>query len=127
MTPDAISALATCIYCVAFVGSLWFIYRQLDHTRKSTIATAFAKAVEILQDENRRKDRGLIFSLRDAGTPYEKWDSEQRSAGERVCHSYDQVGIMIRAGMFPKELVVDSWGYSLRNIWPILKPLVTEY
>lgn len=34
---------------------------------------------------------------------------------------------MVGSEMFPITLIVDSWGYSLRRIRPILKPLVYEY
>jgi hypothetical protein len=95
--------------------------------RLATTATAFSKAVEIIQDEERRKDRGRVFELSERKLPYASWSEADRHAGERVCHSYDQVGIMIRAGMFPKELIVDSWGDSLRRIWPILDPMVRKY
>ncbi len=136
---DNIVAAATVINCLAFIGSIWFVYGQLKHARRqleqarealeqarlSTMASAFAKAVDIIQDELKRTDRGTIFSIQDK--KYSDWTEVEREAGERVCHSYDQVGIMIRAGMFPKELIVDSWGYSLRRIWPILKPLVIDY
>ena len=122
---DAVSAIATVLSTAAFIVSLIFIYRQLWHMRISTMATAFSKALEILQDEARRDDRRIIFALKD--TPLGQWNVEQRRTGERVVHSYDQVGTMIKAGMFDKELIVDSWGNSLRRIQPILMPLVIEY
>lgn len=120
-----VGAIATVVYTIAFIISLIFIYRQLRHMRISTMATAFSKALEILQDENRRIDRRAIFALKDV--PLEGWTDEQRQAGERVIHSYDQVGTMIRAEMFDKELIVDNWGNSLRCSKPILMPLVLEY
>lgn len=124
-TWTAISSIATCIYTVAFIISLVFIYRQLRSMQISTMATAFSKALDILQNEDRRNDRRVIFSLQDL--PLEKWTQEQRLAGERVIHSYDQVGTMIRAKMFNKELILDSWGNSLRMARPLLMPLVIEY
>lgn len=121
----AVGAIATTIYTVAFIISLLFIYRQVRHMRISTMATAFSKALDILQNEDRRADRRTVFALE--GVPLDKWDEEQRRAGERVVHSYDQVGTMIRAGIFDKELIVDSWGNSLRRSKPLLMPLVLEY
>ncbi|OFX52628.1 MAG: hypothetical protein A2046_10945 [Bacteroidetes bacterium GWA2_30_7] len=124
-TWTAIGSFATCIYTVAFIISLALIYRQLRSMQISTMATAFSKALDILQNEDRRHDRRIIFSMQ--GVPLEKWNDEQRLAGERVIHSYDQVGTMIRAKMFNKELIVDSWGNSLRMAKPLLMPLVQEY
>lgn len=121
----AIGVIATCISAIALIVSLFFIYRQLRSMQVSAMATAFSKALDILQDEDRRKDRRIIFSLK--GMPFEMWNEDQRLAGERVIHSYDQVGTMIQAKMFNKELIVDSWGNSLRMAKPLLMPLVNEY
>jgi hypothetical protein len=121
----AVGALATAVYTIAFIISLALIYRQLRHMRVSTMATAFSKALDILQNEDRRTDRRTVFALE--RVPLEQWKEDQRRAGERVIHSYDQVGTMIRAGMFGKELIVDSWGNSLRQAKPLLMPLVHEY
>lgn len=121
----AISSIATCVYTLAFIISLVIIYRQLRSMQISTMATAFSKALEILQNEDRRNDRRVIFALKDI--PFEKWNEEQRLAGERVIQSYDQVGTMIHAKMFDKELIVDSRGNSLRKAKPLLMPLVQEY
>ncbi len=121
----AVGAIASVAYTVAFIVSLVFIYRQLRHMRVSTMATAFSKALDILQNEDRRNDRRIVFALEPV--PLQQWTEEQKRAGERVIHSYDQVGTMIRARMFDKELIVDSWGNSLRRAKPLLMPLVEEY
>ena len=121
----AVSAVATATYCVAFIFSLIFIGRQVSHMRTSTTATALLKAMDILQDEKKRDDRRLVFALTDL--PFEQWTEDQKRIGERVIHSYDQVGLMVRAGMFRKKLIVDGWGNSLRRAKPLLMPLVREY
>jgi hypothetical protein len=120
-----ISAIATSTYTIAFIISLAFIYKQLRNMRLSTMATAFSKALDIIQNEERRNDRRLVFNLNNV--PLVQWNDDQRRAGERVIHSYDQVGTMVKAGMFDKDLIVDSWGNSLRRLKPILMPLVLEY
>ena len=75
-TWTAIGSFATCIYTVAFIISLALIYRQLRSMQISTMATAFSKALDILQNEDRRHDRRIIFSMQ--GVPLEKWNDEQR-------------------------------------------------
>jgi hypothetical protein len=121
----AISAIATVIYSVAFLLSLVFISRQVSHMRTSTMATAFCKALDILQTEERRADRRAIFALEK--TALSDWTEDQRQTAERVIHSWDEVGTMIRHGMFGRELIVDGWGNSLRRAKTILMPLVQEY
>jgi len=121
----SVAAVATAASCLGILASLVLIYRQVKHTRTSAVAAAFSKALEILQDEARRIDRRTVFALE--AVPLEKWTEDQRLAAERVIHSYDQVATMVQAHMFPKDLVVDNWGHSLRNSKPVLMPLVRQY
>lgn len=94
--------------------------------RNSTIATSYKAAVDILQAEDIRDARNYVFNQL-SDLPFDDWESEDIKEAEKVCHSYDSVGIMVRHGILDKELIVDSWGSSLREYWPILSPLVSFY
>ena len=58
--------------------------------------------------------------------PLEEWDKNDKWSAGQVCQSYDIAGIMIRNGLIPEKLVADSWGDSLRNCYPILKPYIDQ-
>lgn len=105
---------------VSIVVLLWQV-RKLSH---ATAAQSFFSAAERLQDESLRGDRKYVFDLRDAETPMSSWDLPRV---ERVCHNYDVVGIMVRNGMLPKRMIIDSWGDSLYRSWPIVFPLIEKY
>jgi hypothetical protein len=120
-----VGAIATAIYAVSFIVSLAFIYGQLRHMQISSMSTAFSKALDLLHDESRRQDRKIVFAM--GAIPLALWTEEQSAAAERVIHSFDQVGTMIRAGMFKKELILDGWANSIRRAKPILMPLVRDY
>jgi hypothetical protein len=89
-------------------------------------AQTYKAVVDILQDEDVREARRIVVSQ--LGGREKLIQTEQdRKAAERVCHTYDAVGQMVRHGMLPIEYIIDSWGDSLRRTWTILKPLVSEY
>jgi hypothetical protein len=133
MCADYITAFAACVAAfaavvsaAAFIYSLVYVRSQLKEMRIATEATAFSKALEILQDNACREARRVVFGSL-ASKPFGSWSILEKYYGERVCQSYDQVGKMVYARMFREDLVVDNWEYSLRRSWEILEPLVNEY
>jgi len=108
----------------AVVASILVLLWQVRKLTQATAAQSFFSAAERLQGELLREDRSYLFTLRDNKTPMSEWDIRRV---ERVCHNYDVVGIMVRQGMLPKELIIDSWGNSLYSSWPIVLPLIDEY
>jgi hypothetical protein len=99
---------------------------QINEIRRATYATAFKAIYDIIQAEDIRAARGIVQrNLKEK--PLGTWTEEEIKAAEKVCHSYDSVGIMIRNNMVPVEVVADSWGDSLRKTWRILSPLVASY
>jgi hypothetical protein len=121
----AVSAIATAATGCVVLISLLVLGWQLREIQRATYAQSFFTAADRLQTESLRQAREAIFAL--SGTPYGDWTAEQKKLGEVVCHNYDVVGILVRNKMLPEEMIVDSWGDSLRRLWPILKPLVLEY
>ena len=110
---------------IAVVVSAMFIVRQLKEMRRTTQAQAYSVALEHLQDEKVRHARRTVFHLK--GKPIEKWNKEEIEAAEIVCHTYDSIAQMVRNNLLSKKTIVQSWGPSLRNSWPILSPLVQKY
>lgn len=92
----------------------------------STYSQAFKSAVDILQREEVRISRGILMS-KYRGRGYDLNDDENRQDAERVCHTYDSVGQMVRYKMLPAEYIVNSWNDSLRRCWNILEPLIIHY
>jgi len=127
------TALSSCCSscCAAFsivllVVSLWYVRREIREMRIATNASTYRAAVETLQDEEVRAARRLVFRELSA-KPFDTWSEQEKLEAEKVCHSYDSVGQMVRYGLLPKEYIVDNWGGSLRRSWPLLSPLVHSY
>jgi hypothetical protein len=118
------STWAAFVSSASVFASIVVLLLQVKKLTAATAAQSFFSAAERLQDESLRKDRSYLFGLRDSETPASGWEI---SRVERVCHNYDVVGIMVRDKMLPKNLIIDSWGYSLYSSWPIVKPLIEKY
>lgn len=120
------TALNSCcapISIVLLVATLFYLGRQVREMRMATYATAYKAVVDILQNEDVRAARRYVF-VNLANKPFETWSEKDKLEAEKVCHSYDAVGQMVRNGFLPKRYVVDSWGASLRQSWPLLSPLI---
>ncbi len=119
----AIIACWTFLSFIVLLLTLFFVRRELQEMRNATYATTYKAAVDILQPEDIRSARRFVF-VELADKPFENWSKDDKREAEKVCHTYDTVGQMVRHGILPKKFIVDSWGASLRNSWRILSPLV---
>lgn len=111
--------------CVGIVGVIFGLL-QLSEIKKATYANAYNKALDILQSDDIRMARKYVLQKLQNKNITE-WTEEDIKNAEKVCQSYDVVGIMIRNGMLPLEVIVDSWGSSLRLTWATLKPFVENH
>lgn len=121
----ACGAIASALSSLIVAVSIVILFRQVREAQKAMYAQTFFEASARLQDEKLRDDRGFVFLVK--GKPLEQWTAQEVASAERVCHNYDTVGIMVRKEMLPKEIIIDSWGDSLRRLWPIVWPLVEKY
>jgi hypothetical protein len=121
-----IGSCSTAISIPVLIATLLYIQREVHLARISTYAGAYKAIVEIIQAEEIRAARRYLFEILEK-KPFEAWNQEDRHAAEKVCHTYDSVGQMVRYGFIPKHYVVDSWGASLRRTWAITLPLVYEF
>lgn len=112
---------------IAIVFTAVLILSQLNEMRRTAHAQAYGVAREILQDEDVRSARRTVFRLGTLEKSESEWNDAEVSQAEIVCHTYDSVGQMVRYRLLPKNIIIDSWGPSLRIIWPILSPMVIRY
>jgi hypothetical protein len=97
-----------------FLGLVGMVFGilQLKEIKKATYANAYSKARDFVMGDLRKK------SL--------PWSVDDKKKAEIVCQSYDLVGIMIRNGMLPPTVIIDSWNNSLLTTWEILNAFVAE-
>jgi hypothetical protein len=117
----ALECLSTVIIFVTAI----IIWIQVKEMRRTTQAQAYGVAREILQDENVRRARKRVFELR--SVKIDDWSDADKEQAGIVCHTYDSVGQMVKYNLLRKDIIIDSWGPSIRGIWPIVLPLVEDY
>ena len=100
--------------------------RMREAFSKSAYAAAFKTASEILQSAQARDARRIVITGI-LNPNFEDWTTPQRNAAETACHTYDQVGILVRYGLLPAEYIADGLGDSLRKCWSACKPMVLPY
>lgn len=130
---NEVAAFFTYLYTILTLFLLFMIlwggylaHEQLKELTKATHAQSFFSAADRLQKEQLRSDRNRLFKLRDDEKGLDQWDQEAKDAVGRVCHNYDVVGIMVRNGMLPKEIIIDSWGNSLFESWAAAELFVKD-
>ncbi|MET8653914.1 DUF4760 domain-containing protein [Nocardia aurea] len=126
MDSAAIAAAAGVSTAVIALVAATLVIWQVSEMRRATYATAFKAVHDLLQQEELRQDRRFVLTtLRPR--PVDTWTNDEIVRAERVCASYDAVGIMCRMKFIPIDVVAVSWGDSLRTSWTILRPLVERY
>ena len=126
MSPDIISAIAGSVSAVVTLVTAIFVVRQIKEMKKSTHASSFKTVCDILQNQQNREARGFVLNVLQA-KPFDDWSEEDIKIAEKVCESYDSVGIMCKHEYIELKVIADSWGDSLRKTWKILSPLVSKY
>ena len=122
----AFSALLSCFSTIILLITAFILRSQVSEMRKATYADAYKAAVDILQADDVREARKIVFRYL-TDKPLEQWNEEEKDIAEKVCSTYDLVGLMVREGMLPEKFIVDGWGASLRKSWRILSPMIVSY
>jgi hypothetical protein len=130
----AVAALATSLYTVAFIFSVWVLRHQLIALRIANYSQAFAAASSMLRDPLvmrarevvRRAARdpeagrfnGNVTGLDGTGV------IAKRDMAELVCHVYDDLAVMVREEMLPVRLARSAWSAEARRLWESVKEFV---
>lgn len=129
MITDIISVLLIVLNIVSLVAlpiTVVMMIVQIKEMRRSTYATAFKAVYDMLQTDDIREARRIVFTSLKNKQPSE-WSDEEIRAAEKVCASYNAVGIMAMNGMVPTKVVARNWRGTLCRSWEILQPLVKLY
>ena len=84
---------------------------------------AFAIAAGIIQADKVRLARKLTFKLL-REKDFVLWSTTERAQAEVVCHTFDQIGIMIKNGMVKPQTIYDGWYATIMESWKILEPFI---
>lgn len=101
------------------------VYQTFESSR-SIHASSFKAAFDILQEESVREARRIVLQELALRKDFTLWDKGDLRSAEKVIHTYDAVGVMVRSRLIPTHMIANHWGDSLRKSWSILQPLVLK-
>jgi len=127
MNWEAVSAIATAASGLFVLVSVVMLAWQIRELRTATYAQSYMRALELLSDEETRNARAIVYGILDQRKPLESWSRAEIVAAERVCGRYNDVGMMVRYKMVPRNFIMDSYEESLGRSWDGVTPLVEHY
>ena len=113
--------------------NIWFIRVQISDGRKVAEQTRNVEAYRLVREEDDRFDSHTMYvNRRNLATVI---FPKQGKMDEKVCDAvniymepvlghYETLGIMLKRGVVPEDLLWTSDGYDIRLYWQILKPCV---
>jgi hypothetical protein len=122
----AIGSCSTALSFLILIVTVVFVQREIHEVRKATYANTYKAALDILQAEEVRTARRVVFRNL-SNKQFDSWDDQEKCEAEKVCHSYDSVAQMVRYSILPKAWIISNWGDSTKRSWYILSPLVISY
>ncbi|MGW6421368.1 DUF4760 domain-containing protein [Nocardia sp. NPDC055053] len=126
MDSAVIAAAASVSTAVIALVAAGLVVWQVTEMRRATYASAFKVVHDLLQAEELRQDRRFVMTQLRA-RPLATWTEAEIVRAERVCASYDSVGVMCRMRFIPIDVVADPWCDSIRTSWSVLRPLIEKY
>ena len=120
-----LTTIAVVATFIAYLGQLRLMQRQLEASKQSTLAQNTLAVVQFLSDPELRVTRGVVLQKLD-GKPFQAWTEEERGKANRVCSSYDMVGMLARAGIVDSEIIVRNWGSSIRKAYAVTLPYISD-
>ena len=99
--------------------------KQLEEAKKATNAEYFFRATATIQDDEIREARAHLFKIvLDEKKPLKEWTNSDKVMVEKVCQSYDLIGMMIKNGFVDENLILSSWHISIKKSWKCSQELV---
>lgn len=121
MTTDWISTVIAGLALLASVVVVLMSRRQSQEAKRTASVQNLMNLLRFLYDrdlgEHRRTVRTALGETRHA-----EWTEEDRQAAHNVCSSYDFAGLLVKGGLVPEDLFLESWGPSICDLYEILAP-----
>jgi hypothetical protein len=93
---------------------------QADRDRDSIVTLN-----KLLQDPSTREDRKTLFNLHERHQAVPGNEDYERAA-DSIGTNLQSVGFLVKSGTVRKELVIDNWGHSMKQMYALVLPWI-EY
>jgi hypothetical protein len=120
MSPEQwqiLSSVASVITTILFVAGLFLALYELRESRKARQLQAVERMLTELGDLDLRKARWHLSRV--LTPPYDPshLDKDTVDAIEIVFASFDKVGLLVKYGFLPKDIILDMYAESIFRAW----------
>ena len=126
---NMITAISTAFMAsVIFLTAIFAAY-QLKEIKKSRNFAAFMSLCQLIQREDVRTARGILFKTSEE-KKFEEWSENEIKEAEKACWTYDFLAMMIFADLMEKDLsdfIVNSWQRQIIKTWKAAEPMIHKY
>ena len=133
MAPFQTSQIVVQVAGVAgLLTTLYMQYRQLrlmgvqlEHVRQSTTAGHILSLLDIMEAEDIRAARSVVYT-RLHNKQLTEWTEEEVRAAAKICAAYANAGTVLKSGLVPTGPIIESWGPGMRLAYEILEPFIRD-
>ena len=120
-TTEWISTVIASLALLASVAAVLIARLQSKAAKRTASVQNLMTLLHFLYDRDLSKHRKTVRS--DLGEKkHAEWTEEDRRAAHSVCSSYDFAGLLVKGGLVPEGLFLESWGESVCDLYEILTP-----
>lgn len=112
-------AIATLVQGVVVVIAAILALRQLRESSRARVSSLLLEIFQIIHSDQCAEDRRIALSSSASS-------SEGRAATRRVVELWEWIGLLVRKGMLPPELVLDMYSDLIISTWRAARPLILE-
>ena len=118
------STLAAAATFVAYVIQLKVMARQISEASRANVGQTTFSLIQALQDADVRQARHVVGQIELSRKDYNDWTNDEREAVRTTAASYDVAGMLVRAAMVDRQLILANWGASIRAAYAIATPMI---
>ena len=103
----------------ALIIALSSVIIMIHSSWKSRKLSSYVEIFKYLQNEKIREARGKIIKLGEDENKknFSNWSDDEKKFGEKVCHTYDFVGILEDENLVKKGFIAKTYKRSLILCW----------
>lgn len=119
-----IVAISAAVQTIVVVIALLYAIAQLRESARARTTEAMKQVFEALSSPEARYERKLVYQS--MGANLNEMPDKQLQPLWNVAISFNNVGLLIKRGFLPAEVVYGIYGDAAVRCWKVLKPLI-EY
>jgi uncharacterized protein YggT (Ycf19 family) len=119
-----VAAVSAAVQTIVIIIALLFAIAQLRESARARSTEAMRQIFEALARPEARLERKLVYQS--PGVNFDAMPDEELQHLWNVAISFNHVGLLVKRGYLPAEVVYDIYGDAAVRSWRVLKSLVEQ-